>query len=501
MKRPARSLAATAALTLALLAGCGTPVVNPVTGRTERTLMDEPAEIEEGRKAHQQVVAEYGVLDAPALQAYVNNLGQKLATHSHRTHLEWTFTVLDSSEINAFALPGGYVYVTRGLLAYLESEADLAGVIGHEIGHVSARHGAQRATSAQRAGFGVMAVTLLGAFIEGAVGVRGAADAATRLGQNVAAVHLASYSREQESQADALGALYLARSRYKPSNMVDVIQVLKSQENFAADEAKAEGRPAPGGSRWLASHPSNDQRLADIQRVAAGYDGDFADDGRGRFLKAIEGLPFGDSPAHGVVRGSSFYHQGLGIALTAPDGWQLRNGDTTLVMTEAGGQAALVLVPLHPDAGSDHEEIIRKLVKPVDGRSERRRLNGFAATHFVGTRLDAQGRPQEVRVSVVSGPGRRSYLLQYVAGDAQALARHLPALQAAESSFRAFSASDRAAARPWNVRTATYPKGGFEALARQSPLLKRVEDQLRLLNGFYGKPDEPRLGERVKVIR
>ncbi|MDP3221840.1 MAG: M48 family metalloprotease, partial [Rubrivivax sp.] len=125
------------ALSLLLLVGCGTKVVNPVSGQAERSVMDEQTEIAEGRKAHQAVLAEYGVLANPKLQAYVNGVGQKLAKESHRANLAWTFTVLDSPDITAFALPGGYVYLTRGNMAYRESEADLAGVLGHEIGHVT----------------------------------------------------------------------------------------------------------------------------------------------------------------------------------------------------------------------------------------------------------------------------------------------------------------------------------------------------------------------------
>src|SRR5690606_33053344 len=141
------------------------------------------------------------------LQAYVNEVGQKLARQSHRSNLQWTFTVLDSPEVNAFALPGGYVYVTRGIMAHLDSEAELAGVIGHEIGHVTARHGAQRATRQQNAGLGVLAATVRGAVLEGA-GVGGATELASQVSQGVAAGHLASYSREQELQADELGAEY-----------------------------------------------------------------------------------------------------------------------------------------------------------------------------------------------------------------------------------------------------------------------------------------------------
>ena len=254
-------------LAAALLAACGTQVVNPVTGQTERTVMDEQTEIAEGAKAHKEVLQEYRPYDSPKLQAYVDDLGQRLAKQSHRAGLTWTFTVLDSPEINAFALPGGYVYVTRGIMAFLDSEAELAGVMGHEIGHVTARHGAQRATRRQSAGIGVIAATVLGAVLE-VGGLSGATNIASQLSQGAAAGYVASYSRDQESQADELGAEYLARNHYDPRNMIDVIQALKSQEQFAVDNAKAEGKPAPSGSNWLSSHPANDKRLADIKAFA-----------------------------------------------------------------------------------------------------------------------------------------------------------------------------------------------------------------------------------------
>ena len=149
-----------------LLTSCGTATVNPVTGQTERSVMSEEAEVAEGAKGHAEVLKEYGAYNNAAVQSYVNALGQKLAAQSHRANLQWHFTVLDSPEINAFALPGGYVYVTRGIMAYMDSEADLAGVIGHEIGHVTARHGAQRATREQNAGLGVLAASVLGALLE-----------------------------------------------------------------------------------------------------------------------------------------------------------------------------------------------------------------------------------------------------------------------------------------------------------------------------------------------
>jgi predicted Zn-dependent protease len=498
MKRTASTL-----LLALLLAACGTTtVVNPVTGRSERTVMDEPTEIAEGAKAHQQVLAETPALASPGLQAYVNGVGQKLAAQSHRAQLKWTFTVLDSPEINAFALPGGYVYVTRGIMAFLNDEAELAGVLGHEIGHVTARHGAQRATSQHSAGVGVAAATVLGVLIEGVTGVSGVAQTAQQVGQGIAAGRLASYSRDQESQADELGAEYLVRNRYNPRNMVEVIQVLKNQERFAADQAKAEGKPAPQGATWLSSHPSNDKRLADIQQVAARYAGNgavaYEDDGRARYLKAIEGLPYGDSAEQGLVRGRQFFHDGLDIALTAPEGWRINNGTEAITLVNAAGDVGLIVRLVPPKAGATHEDIIRNVYKPADLRTDKRSLNGLAATHFNATVRNAQGQAQALQATLVTGPGQRTYLLQTAAKDPAALQRAAAGLQEAEASFRALNAADRAAAKPWLVRAAPMPAGGFAELARRSTQSEAV---LRLLNGVYGGGADPKTGSPVKLVQ
>lgn len=480
-----------------LLAAC-TTVTNPVTGQAERTVMDERSEIAEGAKAHPQVLAEYGAYDDPQLQAYVDGIGQRLARQSHRPDLKWTFTVLDSAEINAFALPGGYVYVTRGIMAYMESEADLAGVIGHEIGHVTARHGAQRATRQQTAGLGVLAATVLGAVLEGS-GVSGAGDLASQVSQGVAAGYIASYSREQELQADQLGAEYLARNRYNPRNMVDVITVLRNQERFAADTARAEGRAAPAGPDWLASHPSNEQRLQEIREIAVKYQGSYGDDQRTRYLRAIDGLRFGDSPEQGLVRERDFFHGPLGIAMTVPEGWRIRNTPDAVTMVNAAGDAGLVMKIVPPKAGDDHAQIIRNVFQPTGGRTEPRNLNGLRATHVAGTRRTSQG-AQGFLATIVTGPGNRNYALLYAAKDAASLQRSAAQLREAEASFRAMTAADRNRARAWAIDSVAYPRGGFAELARSSPLPGDAQRHLRLLNGVY-EGGEPKVGQMVKVVR
>ena len=484
-----------------LSAACGTPVVNPVSGKAERSVMDERTEIAEGKKAHEEVMKEFGgPLANPRLQAYVNDIGQRLARQSHRANLQWTFTVLDSPDVNAFALPGGYVYVTRGIMAYMDSEADLAGVIGHEIGHVTARHGAQRATRQQRAGAGVMAATVLGVLVETVTGVQGAAQAANQMSTGIAAGSIASYSRDQELQADQLGAEYLSRVGYSPKHMIDVIALLKDQERFATDNARAQGKQAPQGGNWLASHPSNDARLESIRRIAESYKGPGTrEEGQQRFLQAIDGITFGESREQGVVRGQNFFHEPLGLVLTAPAGWSFDNNPDELYIINPQGDAAVLMKLVPPNAGKSHDEILRNSFKASQGRTERKPVGGFESTYFVGQRQTQNNQTQPLEVTLVTGPGERTYALIHAGRDAATLQRNRATLREATASFRAFGVADRAAARPWTLRTVAMPVGGFAELARRSPLGAQAERQLRLLNGVYsGGNIAP--GRAVKVV-
>lgn len=486
---------------VALLAGCGTSVQNPVSGRTERSVLTEADELRIGREQHQQVLADYGRLDHPRLQAYVDGIGQRLARSSQRPNLPWTFTVLDSPDINAFALPGGYIYVTRGIVAQVQDEAELAGIIGHEIGHVTARHGAQRATRQQNAGLGVFAASVLGAVLESR-GAGGLGQMAAEMSQNVAAGYIASYSREQELQADRLGAQYLSGNGYDPRNVVEVLQMLQALERYSAEAARAAGRAAPQRNDWLASHPSNDQRVREAAALAQTLPvpaAAAANEGRNRHLQLIDGIAWGESREQGVTRGRDFFHEPLGIGITAPAGWRIDNSPGAVSLVNPGGNAALVMRALPANAGADHEAALRQL-NPVSGRTERRNLNGLSATHFDGVVRAENGGTQAAEVTVVTGPSGRLYLLNYAARDAAALQRTRPQLTEAEASFRPLTPTDRQAARPWQLRTVAFPVGGFAELARSSPLGSGAESQLRLLNGVF-TGGQPAVGQRVKIVQ
>ena len=283
--------------------------------------------------------------------------------------------------------------------------------------------------------------------------------------------------------------------------MVDVINVLKNQERFAADQARAEGREAPAPNSWLASHPSNDQRLEMITRLSAQYKdtGKYQDEGRARYLQMIEGMGFGESPEQGLTRGRNFYHAGMGFAVTVAQGWRIQNEADKLTLINAQRDAGLILQLVPPKAGGSHDEIIRNVVKPDSGNVRRYTLNGLSATHFVGTRPTGQNQREAVNLTVVTGPNNANYFLIYAAKDGAVLQRAKPQMQEVEASFRPLSAADRSAARPWLIKTMPYPRGGFAELARSSPLTN-AEQQLRLINGVYAG-GEPRAGQLVKVVQ
>ncbi len=475
-------------LVIALALGACSKSINPVTGRTDRGLMTEEQEIASGREYNQQVLKEYAVYNNPALQAYVTRLGQSLAVHSHRPNLPWTFTVLDSPEINAFAVQGGFIYITRGLMAYLDSEAELAGVLGHEIGHVTARHGAKAERDQKVAAGTTFLATIAGAILGGE---QGAALGQQVVGGIAQTSVLLPHSRDHELQADGLGAEYLSRIGSNPEIMVKVVSVLKYQEEFAADQARAAGKQVVARDYYLSTHPSNDQRLNDIRNTARKYPPSQVDPGHERYLRAIDGMTFGDATEQGVTRGSQFYHAPLGFTLQLPAGWKFQNSPSQLVAISGDEQVAVALAGT--GTMGNHEAALRML-KPDSGRTEKFTINGLPATEFFGTK---QGQPLEATVITHNGG---DYLMMPMSKSAQARAQNRQLIRQVIDSFRPMNANDTARARPYTLRTTQAPRS-FRELANSMPAdLPQREAQLRLLNQAYPQ-GEPAPGRLVKIIQ
>jgi predicted Zn-dependent protease len=466
-----------------LLASCAT---NPVTGQRQLNFMSESDEIAMGRKADEDVKKEYGVYNDAALQTYVNEVGQKLARSSQRANLEWHFTVVDSPEINAFALPGGFIYVTRGIMAHLNSEAELAGVVGHEIGHVTARHGAQQQTEGTLAQVGAVAAEILGQVYGG---VQGLGNIAGTAGQALVLKH----GREHESQADELGAEYLSRGGYNPKTMITVIGTLKAQELAGEERARVKGKTPERMPNWLSSHPSNDQRLNDILTIAAKYPALPGDGNRNTYLQRTGNMVFGDSREQGVTRGNNFYHEPLNFTITAPPGWQFQNSPDKLVIVNAAGDAALIMASV-TGAGTNPTEIFKAVFKPDSGQTSNTKVGGLPATQFQGT---SQGKSV---TGVLLSYGGQQFMFVPQAKDAQAMARSRNELSAALNGFHAMTPAEKQAARPYNLRTVSAGRGmTYASLARNSPLGQFAEQELRLLNGMYPS-GEPAPGQLIKIV-
>ncbi len=455
--------------------------------------MSEEQEIALGRQTNQQVLEQYSVYDDPALQAYVQQVGEKVAANSHRSDLIYRFTVLDSKDVNAFALPGGYIYITRGLMTYLNSEAELAAVLGHEIGHVTARHSVRQYSAAQLANIGA---TLGAIFIPGMN-----TQASNMLVQMFGTALLRGYGRDHELQADQLGAEYLARSNYDPRAMLDVVRVLKNQETFETKLAQAEGREPNVYHGLFSTHPDNDTRLQEVIGHANDYynpDLDFT--GREIYLEKINGMVFGDNAREGVLRGHSFYHPDLGFALQLPRDWNVTNNPDRLLITAPGGAALLQL--LLEDINkrvTPREFMITRLNLKKLANDRALSINGLEA-HTGLAPINTSFGQRMARFTVVYF-NNQAYIMAGVSKDEANAAQYDQHFMESAQSFHAMTENERLKARPLHISIQSYASDAprFGDLARTSPLENYPEDQLRLINGLYPE-GEPRPDMMLKVI-
>ena len=320
---PAQVMVLLASLVLAaLLAGCAT---NPVTGRREFTLVSAGQEEQMGREGYQAVLAEYGAYEDSTVQRFVNETGQRIAHVSHRPDLDWHFTVIDDPSVNAFAMPGGYIYVTRGILAHLNSEAQLAGVLGHEIGHVTHRHSAEQITRQQVTGLGLGIASI-------------ASPTVARYGQlaqQALGLMFLKFSREHENEADDLGVEYATKAGYDPREIPPTYAMLKRV-------SERSGQRLPG---FLSTHPDpgdREARTGQLARAAsAGKTGLLVR--RHEYVQRLEGIVFGDDPRGGYFEGNEFYHPSLRFALTFPEGWNHQNTHRAVAAATPQQRAAMQL--------------------------------------------------------------------------------------------------------------------------------------------------------------
>lgn len=304
--------------------GCA---VNPATGKNQLMLLSEDQEIAMGRQADSAVVTSIGLYPDPVWQRYIQQLGARIAATSERPNLPWTFRVVDDPTINAFAIPGGFVYVTRGLLAHLTSEAQLASVVGHEIGHVTARHTVAAMSQQQLIGLGLAVGSMANAQV---AKYAGTAD------QALGILYL-KFSRDNENQADLLGLRYMRRASYDPREMPGVFVMLEREGQAAGNAGRL--------PTWLETHPSPANRVSAINSQIAALPQDFSGTSvsRNAYQRLLDGLVFGINPRQGFFTANQFSHPDLRFRITFPDGWTTHNGAQAVVAVSAAKDAVIEL--------------------------------------------------------------------------------------------------------------------------------------------------------------
>ncbi len=307
---------------LAVVAACAR---NPVTGKRQLALVSEKQEIELGKESAQQVTESMGRYPNPKVQAYVEEIGKRLAAHSERPNLPWSFTVIDDPVVNAFALPGGPVFVTRGILTHMNSEAELASVLGHEIGHITARHSVEQLSKAQLAQLGLGVGSILSPDL-------------AQLGQVAGAglqLLFLKFGRDAERQADELGFKYMTAQRYDPREMAHVFTTL---ERSSAQQGQGGRVP-----EWLSTHPDPGGRAKKASERAAALKDPGTKTDRDEYLARLQGMTFGEDPRQGFFQGDAFLHPDLAFRMDFPAGWQKANTPGAVVAISSKKDAAIQL--------------------------------------------------------------------------------------------------------------------------------------------------------------
>lgn len=438
-----------------------------------------------GEKAHRELIEQVPLYSDEALQKYVSEVGQRVAAVSDRPDVTYQFFVLDSPDINAFAAPGGWIYVYRGLLAYLETEDQLAAVLGHEVGHVALNHHARRSSRAiaSKAAATVMTILTGSGEVGHAVDLYGAE-------------WVSGFGREMELQADEAGAKYLARAGYDPYAMVEVIQILKDQEVYSKQVSKS----APTYHGVFATHPKNDRRLHGVIDEAYSQMSDERVDPIGSYLEFINGLAWGVPAADGVVKGSRYYHGAMGFVVDFPKDWEVQDSPIR-VLAHPRGKGNVTYIALAGQGVKGDvkpKQFIEDQLKiPLADDGEALEPDGFKA--FVATAADP-GMSKELVVGVVFKDDT-AFAFRAETRDEADVDGLKDKLVAVVSSFRRMRASDLQQATTTRIKLVQAKPGDtYALLGRESALKSAPEEQLRLLNGAYPN-GEPRAGDLIKTVQ
>lgn len=469
-------------LALTSASGCK---INPVTGVKEFNLLSDAQEQAMGDEYDPQVVAQYGQYQDEKLQAFIDEKGQAMARISHRPQLNYEFKILDSPVVNAFAVPGGYVYFTRGIMAHFNNEAEFMGVLGHEIGHITARHSAKQ-YSKQLA----TQVLILG----GALASPQFAQYSEVAMQGSQLLFL-KFSRDNESQSDELGVEYSTAVGYNAHEMA----------NFFRTISRLSGDSGSAVPNFLSTHPNPDNRFDRVHELAAaiqqGKDTDALKVNRDAYLQRIDGLIYGDDPRQGFVENGTFYHPDLRIQFPLPTGWNHQNSPTQFQAAPADGKALLQLSLAGSGTLADLKQSILDKYQLTEVSSQVTSINGLNALEFVAEQAPQEGSNAPIRllVTLIIHQGQ-TYKLMGIAQAAD-FATYAADFRRSMSQFRPLTAADKLNKQPERVRIRTINAATTLAAAlRQYSIPASRHNELAILNGME-LSDTLAAGTKIKIVQ
>lgn len=468
-------------LLLILLCGCA---VNPVTGQSELMLLSEQDELRLGRQTEQAISKEYGVYDDFALQSYVQGVARPLAGVSHRSTLPWQFKVMDSPAVNAFAAPGGYVFITRGLLAAVNDEAELAGVLAHEIGHVTARHSARNYSQSLLANLGIQFGTalagsygnLLGPLLEAGTGLL-----------------FLKYSRDDERQADALAVEYASKAGYDSNRMADFFTTLQRQETLPG--ARGGGLP-----EWFSTHPSPVDREAAVRSQTAQWrnrlPGQSFRVNRDVYLDEVDGLLYGEDPRQGFREGEWFYLPRVQLQFRIPAQWSFERAGTQAQMIHPQ-KAGVILFDIQQGS---IEQVAKSFVASLQARVEQvreRTVNGLQAREMVA--LISDGRQQMRVVSHFIQKGAEVFAFHGVTGE-QEFARLAATLALPANSLAPIANRAKLNRQPQRITVKRISQAGtLDEILQAYKITPELWPTIAWLNEMR-TGDRVASGQRIKLI-
>jgi predicted Zn-dependent protease len=453
-----------------------------VTGKRTLSLVSESQEIATGREADPAIVAEFGLYDDPKLAAYVDSIGQAMVRVSHRPTLKFTFRLVDSPVVNAFALPGGFVYFTRGILAHFNSEAELAGVMGHEIGHVTARHGAEQMSKAQLAGVGLALGTVL------SEDFRRFGDVA----QAGVGLLFLKFGRDQESESDRLGVEYSTKVGY------DAMHMSRFFNTISRITEKAGGGPPT----FLSTHPNPENREQTVAALAKEWQrqvpGPKGGTSRTAYLRRIDGIVFGDDPRQGFVEGGYFYHPDLRFQFFVPAKWQVANQPTQVQMMNAEQNAG---IQFSLGKGANPQQAAEEFVRNAQAQvasNQSTRVNGMPAVAVVSS---VQSQNGVLRVLSYFIEREQKIYVFHGFTSPTLFDRVIPTFEQVMKSFDQLRNQAALNKKPDRVKIERVDQpGDLRQILTRLGMKEDKLDELAILNGMKLE-DKLQRGDLVKVVR